>query len=368
MDDSQQLVTYFSIIGALGKFSHIRSPAKCAARIGQAFSETPFSLSLEEHGIRVEEIADVLSADGSRVFSDGVGTLSLDAVHQVWDVIPQSKAAPIAFQIRFRGAKGMLALDSGLRGSVVRIRPSMTKFESADKSILEICDMASKPIGLVLNRQLIKILEDMGSDSQWFLDMQDIEIRRLREVTSDPYNVANFLRQKKVGEGIRFHRLFRQTANMGIDWRKDAFLRAVVESMVLRDLRLVKHKARIPISEGVTLFGIMDETGFLKEGQVYATYDSTRSDGRYESPPGHERRVIVTRSPALHPGDIQIPMNVIPPQGHPLQSLSNVIVFSRHGERDLPSQLSGGDLDVGTLCHPKLPLSSVFRVAVAGTV
>lgn len=208
----------------------------------------------------------------------------------------------------------------------------------------------------VLNRQLIKILEDMGSDPQWFLTMQSIEIQRLREVTSDPYNVANFLRHKNVGESIRFHRLFRLAANMGIDWRKEPFLRAVVEAMVLRDLRLLKHKARIPISEGVTLFGIMDETGFLQEGEVYATYDSTRSHGRHEPPPGHHQRVIVTRSPALHPGDIQLPANVIPPQGHPLRSLSNVIVFSRHGERDLPSQLSGGDLDVCTLSTQALPL------------
>lgn len=140
--------TYFSIIKALGKFSQIRTIAKCAARIGQAFSETPFSLSLEDYGIQAAEIPDVKSADGSRVFSDGVGTLSLDVVHEIWNVIPQNKAAPTAFQIRFRGAKGMLALDSRLSGSVMQIRPSMTKFDSSDKGILEICDMASKPIPL----------------------------------------------------------------------------------------------------------------------------------------------------------------------------------------------------------------------------
>ena len=47
----------------------------------------------------------------------------------------------------------------------------------------------------------------------------------------------------------------------------------------------------------------------------------------------------------MHPGDIQIAHNVLPPPTHPLRRLRNSIVFSQKGERDLPSQLSGGDLD-----------------------
>lgn len=305
------------------------------------------------------------SADGKRVFSDGVGTLSWEVVHRIWDVIPQSKAAPTAFQIRFRGSKGMLAVDSTLEGSKVRLRPSMTKFNSQDKAVLEICDMASKPIPLVLNRQMIKILEDMGVVLKWFLDMQNIELKRLREVTADPYSVADFLKHKKVGEGIRVHRLFRQAANMNIDWRKDLFLRSIVEAMVLRDLRLLKHKARIPISEGITLFGVMDETGFLQENEVYVTYDFSSTRNRFQPPPG-EGNLIVTRSPALHPGDIQFPRNVIPPAGHPLHDLSNVIVFSQRGDRDLPSQLSGGDLDgdiYNVIWDPRAMPERVFQPA-----
>jgi hypothetical protein len=277
-----------------------------------------------------------------RVFSDGVGTMSLQVVHNIWDVIPQTKSAPTAFQVRFKGSKGMLALDTNLTGSEIRIRPSMKKFESNDAPNLEICDMASKPIPLVLNRQMIKILEDMGCASTWFFRMQNMELSRLREVTADAYNVARFLKHQSVGDTMRLHRLISLCENMGVDYRKDRFLRSVVEALVLRELRLLKHKARIPIRTGITLFGIMDETGFLQENEVYVTYD-TKGD-RFDEPPG-PGPLIVTRSPALHPGDIQVPHNVIPPPESPLRELSNVIVFSQHGQRDLPSKLSGGDLD-----------------------
>lgn len=67
---------YKSILKSLGDFDDIRVPAKCAARIGQAFSETPFSVPLMKLGIMTRHIPDVKSADGSRVFSDGVGTIS----------------------------------------------------------------------------------------------------------------------------------------------------------------------------------------------------------------------------------------------------------------------------------------------------
>lgn len=52
----------------------------------------------------------------------------------------------------------------------------------------------------------------------------------------------------------------------------------------------------------------------------------------------------------MHPGDVQIVNAVDAPPRSPLERLSNVIVFSQQGNRDLPSQLSGGDLD-GDMFH-----------------
>lgn len=290
----------------------------------------------------MEDIPDVQSPDGSRVFSDGVGTISVDVVKSIWRYIPVKKSAPTSFQFRMGGSKGMLSADSRLPGSVIKIRPSMRKFESVGMKELEICDMASKPVPLVLNRRIIKILEDMGVPDEWFFKLQSAELARIRAVTANTQNTANFLKGQSVGDSIGLYKLFSNSSLMNIDYKKEPFLRSIVEAVVLRELRLLKHKARIPVRHGMTLYGIMDETGYLEENEVYVTYSTM--DGQHVPPPG-PGRLLVTRSPALHDGDIQFAYNVLPPSDHPLRIHRNCIVFSQKGRRDLPSQLSGGDLD-----------------------
>ncbi|KAI1389188.1 RdRP-domain-containing protein [Hypoxylon trugodes] len=348
IDHNSSMQTYFSVIADLGKFDKIFSPSRCAARIGQAFSETPFSIDLKEIGAEVEYINDVKSKDGSRVFSDGVGTLSRQLMEAIHSFLPQNRETTTCFQIRWGGAKGMIALDDTLDGMVMRIRPeSMVKFESDDIRYLEICDMGNKPIPLVLNRQMIKILEDMGVAADWFFRVQNREIKRLRAITASVHNTMAFLKRQKVAEQINFSKLLRRLDKLGIDYKQDPFLCSVVETVVLREVRLLKHKARIPVEKGVTLFGIMDEFGFLEEDEIYFTFDKKKLKlhGKYDEDEIYDQLVIITRSPALHPGDIQIRRAVRPPPDHPLRSLSNCVVFSQKGQRDLPSELSGGDLD-----------------------
>ncbi|KAJ9137901.1 RNA-dependent RNA polymerase [Pleurostoma richardsiae] len=295
----------------------------------------------DENEILVTMIPDVTC--GSRVFSDGIGSMSPGAMKRCRDYIPPNNPSLSCFQIRCGGAKGMLAVDSRLEGLQICIRKSMEKFITEDMHALGICDMASKPIPLVLNRQMIKILEDMGVSENWFLSLQNLELSRLKDITRSAYNVAGFLETQHIGSAIKLHRLFRECDFLGLDYRKDKFLRSVVQAAVLRELRLLKHKARIPVREGMTLFGVMDETGYLEEGQVYVTFDE--QSGKHAPAPPDMQRMLVTRSPALHPGDVQEVVNTIPPNTHPLRSHYNCIVFSRNGQRDLPSKLSGGDLD-----------------------
>ncbi|KAI0401535.1 RNA dependent RNA polymerase-domain-containing protein [Xylaria palmicola] len=345
VDDDGRLRSYDRVISELGDFKGIRSPARCfvgAARIGQAFSETPIAINLEALQTTIELFPDVKSKDGSRVFSDGVGTISRDLLEAIRSRMPQKSGTATCLQIRWAGAKGMLSLDDTLSGTVMRVRDSMIKFNSNDTQNLEICDVANKPIPLVLNRQMIKILEDMRVPESWFFKAQNRELDRLRNITASTYNTVTFLKRQKIAEQLGFYRFIRSLQKLGLDYKKDPFLCAVVETVVMREVRLLKHKSRIPIEQGVTLFGVMDEFGFLSDDEVFITFDNQQGK---TCPQLHNRFVIITRSPALHPGDIQIRRAVVPPRDHPLSSLSNCIVFSQKGSRDLPSQLSGGDLD-----------------------
>lgn len=347
LDADFQRQDHDTILKSLGDFEDIRIPAKCAARIGQAFSETPYAVDLFKAGIHTHYIPDVKSADGSRVFSDGIGTISWDALEEVWESLPMRSTAPTCLQIRYGGFKGMLALDSRLRGKAICVRKeSMMKFPSQDLRELGICDVASRPLRLVLNRQVIKILEDMGTEDRWFVALQTKALKALRAVTATAANTGTFLQYQDVGTALGLPSFIKQLDKMGIDYRKDSFLKSVVEHVVLRELRLLKYKARIPVDKGVTLFGVMDETGFLRENEVYVTFDKghAKSGARMDSTLS-DGPVIVTRCPALHPGDVQYVNMVTPPSSHPLRDLRNCIVFSQKGSRDLPSQLSGGDLD-----------------------
>jgi hypothetical protein len=89
-----------SIIQKLGSFAHIFSPAKQAARIGQAFSDTLTSIQISKDIITR---ADDIVRNG-RVFSDGVGTISYRTIYKIWrEYALRAKVKPTVFQIRLGG-------------------------------------------------------------------------------------------------------------------------------------------------------------------------------------------------------------------------------------------------------------------------
>ncbi|PBP21236.1 RNA-binding, RBD [Diplocarpon rosae] len=325
------------IIKELGNFTSIRSPAKCAARIGQVFSDTRIAVSIDPSSVLLGEDVE----RNGRVFSDGVGTISAEMMSKIWDKLPSKKLVePSLLQIRYQGAKGMVSIDTRLRGELLLLRRSMIKFDGSTWPDVEICEAAYKPLTMFLNRQFIKILEDLGVDDKFFLNLQAEEVQHLRSITDSPINASSFLKRQSIGIPAHLPWFIGKLTDLGLDFRRDGFLRDILEMTLLVELRLLKHKTRIPVAKGWHLHGIMDETGFLEEGQIFC---SAIVDG--VSMAIAKDNIVISRAPALHPGDVQIVDGVIPPTESPLRELSNCIVFSSKGARDLPSQLSGGDLD-----------------------
>lgn len=88
------------LISQLGDFKAIRCPAKCAARIGQAFTESTGAVRIDASVVQV--LADV--EFGRYMFTDGCGTMSVS----IWRSLKtnaKSRGQPTSYQIRYKGKK-----------------------------------------------------------------------------------------------------------------------------------------------------------------------------------------------------------------------------------------------------------------------
>jgi RNA-dependent RNA polymerase len=100
------------------------------------------------------------------------------------------------------------------------------------------------------------------------------------------------------------------------------------------------------------MFGIVDETGILQYGQVFCQYtvldteqleDLTRRNyNREEIKKVVVGKIVVTKNPCHHPGDLRTFEAVDVPK---LRHLVDCIVFPQQGERPHPNEISGSDLD-----------------------
>ena len=87
-------------------------------------------------------------------------------------------------------------------------------------------------------------------------------------------------------------------------------------------------KSRILVENACSLIGVVDTEGILKEGEVYVQTCPDSTENSKMIPTVITGKVVVTRSPCLHPGDIRLLTAVDRPQ---LKHLMNVIVFSSEG-------------------------------------
>lgn len=196
-EEEQVLVRAKDVISALGDFSNIHCSAKCAARIGQAFSDTIHAIHvpLDAHVLETRE--DVVR--NGRTFSDGCGTISEALLQRVWRSLPPDRRnkKPTVLQIRYRGAKGVVSLDNALLGEQLHIRKSMTKYVAREGwRDLELCGAAYRPLTMYLNHQFIKILEDLRVPLRNFFAVQDDALKTLGLMVHHPLNAAAFLRKR----------------------------------------------------------------------------------------------------------------------------------------------------------------------------
>lgn len=355
-----------TIIANLGDFTRDRliyCPARYAARISQAFTATDSSVSVEASEMTV--LDDIMDDTGKWCFTDGVGTISTQLARDIWKVLAARRRGsrwhtyPRAFQVRVQGAKGMLSVDHLLEGRQICLRPSMIKFEDPASNQIEIARAFNRPGPFYLNRPLIMVLEDLGVPYEVFRDLQHSAVVEAQSSVESLEKSARLLERFGLGASFRLPSIMLSLHKLGLyPLDDDEFWQRMMDFAINHVLRELKHHARIPVQEGWNVVGVADVHGWLEEEEVFGYIVPT--DG--SAPVYLEGPTLVTRSPTIHPGDVQIAHGIgPPPPGSPFeyQNLRNTLVFSTKGSRPLPSFLGGGDLDGDeyrvTMWEPLIP-------------
>ncbi|XP_078610878.1 uncharacterized protein LOC144881587 [Branchiostoma floridae x Branchiostoma japonicum] len=332
-----------SIRRDMGDFSHIRCPATVLARMGQCFSNTEPSViarTSDREAVQIPEVEGGHDPVNSKAycFSDGIGKISPSLALKVCREIGRRETeVPSAYQIRYGGVKGVVAVDPSLHRDVMQVRQSMIKFVSPDENI-EIC-MTSHPARLYLNRPVIVLLSALGVSDQTFQTLQEARLQNLADMLVREDVAFKFLKRRAQPLGLPLGRLSR----CGLHVTTEPFFRAMLQKMFTCFLGELRRRARIeiPPEYGRNMLGVLDETGTLDYGQVFVQYTKDIADK------GGETKVltgdvVVTRSPCFHPGDVRKLRAVDVPGLH---HMVDVIVFPSKGERPHPDEMSGGDLD-----------------------
>ncbi|KAJ3575271.1 hypothetical protein NP233_g1196 [Leucocoprinus birnbaumii] len=350
-DPQYGIVTAEKIIKSLGTFRKLEydrtlefCPARYGARISQAFSATDAAV------VNVDEILirdDITTADGKYLFTDGSGGMSEDIAREIWRLTGRGRDHddfPHAYQIRFQGSKGMISIDHTLRGNALSLRRSMIKFDAPGSNEIEISRAINQPTTYYLNRPLIMILEGLGIPYTVFEDFQDRAVRETQEATRTLSACSSFAPDSRLGLAFRLPSTFMRLAKLDLEvLAKDDSFNQLIHIGVYHVLRDLKHRARIPIPNAWTLVGIADTHRELGEKKVFVCIKHREKGVFYLEGP-----VLISRSPTIHPGDVQLAYAIGPPRAESCfarESLPNTVVFSVRGERPLPTCLGGGDLD-----------------------
>uniref|UniRef100_A0A1I7U5Y1 RNA-directed RNA polymerase n=1 Tax=Caenorhabditis tropicalis TaxID=1561998 RepID=A0A1I7U5Y1_9PELO len=362
----------------LGKFENTGNVPKMMARLGQCFTQsrlTGVELNRSnymrtfdlEGGKTVELVGDKYT------FSDGVGLMSYQFAQDISRMMNFDKSVPSCFQIRFRGMKGVIAVDPfldeyrqwtkilGLPKQFPEIkcafRPSQIKFEAkcTPEDQIEMVKFSS-PVLVALNKPFINIMDQVS-------EMQSVECHRritnrieelmdrqvqsfAKQINDETYcrnKLKEFPRRVDI-DGLR--------TIWGFTLSREPFFRSLIKASIKFSItkQLRKEQIQIPKELGRSMLGVVDETGLLQYGQIFVQYSRNSTK---KLPPRLDNRkiqgavivtgtVVLTKNPCIVPGDVRIFEAVDVPELH---HMCDVVVFPQHGSRPHPDEMAGSDLD-----------------------
>ncbi|XP_078177742.1 RNA-dependent RNA polymerase 6 [Carex rostrata] len=336
--------TVIKILSWMGHFTQ-RNVAKCAARMGQCFSSTYATVDVPSD--QVESSHPDVKND-RYVFSDGIGMITPELAIEVAQQLQLTDNPPSAYQIRYAGFKGVVAVWPQTHNKLLFLRPSMDKFHS-DHTTLEVVSWTRYQPGF-LNRQIVTLLSALGVPDQVFDRMQDSMVRKLDQILVDPDAAFDVLTSSCAEHGNTAALML----SAGFRPQTEPHLRAMLSCIKSAQLHDLLYKTRIFVPDGRWLMGCLDELGVLEQGQCFIQVSHpslercfVKHGKQFLDKKGNNRRVVVgtvaiAKNPCLHPGDVRILEAVDVPD---LRHLVDCLVFPKKGERPHANEASGSDLD-----------------------
>ncbi|CAF4739460.1 unnamed protein product [Rotaria sp. Silwood1] len=248
-------------------------------------------------------------------------------------------------QFRYDGAKGVASIHPDMPRDVhLFIRDSMKKFDS-NHDCFEVCKL-SAPRPIYLNRQAILLLSYRQiSDSSFLILQQQNHLKLIHSL------LRNSDAEKLIHEKVPPWFLPKNIHDANIDFIHESFFRQLLINSCLQSTRdlLQRTRIQIPPNKGRNMFGVVDEYNVLKPDQVFIQYTifdrdrkNNNDDNKIKTEILEQCKVVITKNPCHHPGDIRTFIAINHPK---LKHLKDVVVFSQQGDRPAPHDISGSDLD-----------------------
>ncbi|XP_074556672.1 LOW QUALITY PROTEIN: putative RNA-dependent RNA polymerase 1 [Curcuma longa] len=321
----------------MGDFRNIRNVAKYAARLGQSFSSSTETLSVEIHEVHL--VPDIKQLH--YVFSDGIGKISAEFAKKVAAKCRFKGFSPSAFQIRYAGYKGVVAVDP-TSSAKLSLRKSMSKFESKNTKLDVLAYSKYQPC--FLNRQLITLLSTLGIIDCIFEKKLEEAVYDLDAILTDPVRALEAVQLMHPGETAN---MLKELLLCGYKPDAEPFVSMLLQAFRASRLLQLRTKARIFVPKGRAMIGCLDESGSLKYGQVFVQVSCLGNSKFHNNQREHpavvlEGKIIVAKNPCLHPGDVRILEAVDVPHLH---HMVDCVVFPQKGKRPHPNECSGSDLD-----------------------
>lgn len=331
-------------------------------------SKTTPVFVLEQNQIR-RRPEDMKSPTGE-VMNDGAGRISPSLMRRVRDELGL-QTIPSAIQGRLGSAKGMWVVDvaDDEHEDWIETWPSQEKWDcdlsEAAHRTLEVRSWSTELTPASLNIQFLPILEDRAIDPeamrmkfvQSMSTESEQEIQNLKSALQQTELFRKWVRDKAQQSAQRLSSravpflgglpdghedIMSFLVDGGFEPTRLRFLHQLVFQKMKQRGEATKEELRIRVGKSTYAYMLVDFWDVLEPGEVHLCFSSKFNDGTDELSDLDRIDVLVARSPAHLPSDIQKVRATFKPE---LRHLRDIIIFSAKGDSPLASLLSGGDYD-----------------------